>query len=297
MAHIGFIGLGHMGLPMAERLLKAGHEVIGFDLESSPMSALKASGGRVAATLQAAAVKQDVVITMLQTGSQVKAVCCGEAGVFQTMSPGTLFIDCSTIDVEASRFVHQAAEEAKLFMVDAPVSGGVAGAVDARLTFMVGGSESAFQKAETILSGMGEVIVHAGAPGSGVAAKICNNMILGISMTGVSEAFLLAEKLGLSAQKLHEISSQASGDCWVMDTYVPVPDVLPDVPANRDYQAGFTSAMMLKDLCLAGDAAEALGVKAGLCSAARALYDEASESIHDLDFSAIIKFIQSSSTK
>ncbi|MCH9756199.1 MAG: 3-hydroxyisobutyrate dehydrogenase [Gammaproteobacteria bacterium] len=297
MAHVGFIGLGHMGLPMAKRLLKAGHQVIGFDLEPAPLSALNAVGGGIADSLHAVVLEQDVVITMLQTGSQVKAVCCGEAGIFQAMSKGTLFIDCSTIDVESTRFVHLAAEEAGLLMVEAPVSGGVAGAVDARLTFMVGGSETSFQKAEPILSCMGKTVVHAGSSGSGVAAKICNNMILGVSMAAVSEAFLLAEKLGLSAKKLHEISSQASGNCWVMDTYVPVPDVLPDVPANRYYQAGFTSAMMLKDLCLAGDAAEETGVKAGMAASARALYDEAFETIGDLDFSAIIQFIQSQGIK
>ncbi len=297
MAHIGFVGLGHMGSPMAEHLLKAGHEVIGFDLQSEPMSRLKAAGGRVASSLEAVASKQDVVITMLQTGEQVKSVCCGEGGLFKTMSPGTLFIDCSTIDVDSARAVHLDAEQAKLFMVDAPVSGGVAGAEGARLTFMVGGEDSAFQKAETILACMGAKIIHAGSAGSGAAAKICNNMMLGVSMIAASEAFLLAEKLGLSAEKLQEIVHQASGNCWVMDTYVPVPGVLPDVPANRDYQAGFTSAMMLKDLSLAGDAAEKLGIKAGMCSAARTLYDEASEQISDLDFSSIIQFIRTQNSK
>jgi 3-hydroxyisobutyrate dehydrogenase len=297
MAHIGFIGLGHMGLPMALRLLKTGHEVIGFDCEPAPMRALKAAGGRVAANLKEVASKQDLLITMLQTGEQVKNVCCGEGGVFQAMSSGTLYIDCSTIDVETTRLIHLAAEDAKLFMVEAPVSGGVAGALDARLTFMVGGSSVSFEKAKPILSQMGEIIIHAGPSGSGAAAKICNNMILGVSMIAASEAFLLAEKLGLSAQKLHEISSQASGYSWVMNTYVPVPDVLPDVPANRNYQAGFTSAMMLKDLCLAGDAAEATGVKAGMGAFARALYDEASEEIGALDFSAIFKIIKNQCEK
>jgi 3-hydroxyisobutyrate dehydrogenase len=297
MAHIGFIGLGHMGMPMAERLLKAGHEVIGFDRESAAMSALKAAGGRVASSIKEVALKQDVLITMLQTGEQVKNVCCGESGIFQVMQPGTLYIDCSTIDVETTRFVHLEAEKAKLFMVEAPVSGGVSGAVKARLTFIVGGEVLSFEKAKPILSSMGEVIIHAGPSGSGAAAKICNNMILGVSMIAAAEAFLLAEKLGLSAKKLHEVAAQASGNSWVMSTYLPVPDVLPDVPANRDYQAGFTSAMMLKDLCLAGDAAEASGVKAGMGSSARALYTEASEMIGDLDFSAVIKFIRSQSVK
>jgi 3-hydroxyisobutyrate dehydrogenase len=293
MAHIGFIGLGHMGLPMAQSLLSAGHEVIGFDKETEPMKALKEAGGRVASTLQEVAEKQDVVISMLQTGEQVSVICLGDAGVFQVMRPGTLFVDCSTIDVETSRLVHREAEERKLFMVDAPVSGGVLGACEGHLTFMVGGDETAFQKAEPILKCMGDIVVHAGSAGSGEAAKICNNMILGVSMIAVSEAFLLAEKLGLSAQKLHEISSQASGQSWVMNTYVPVPDVLPHVPAMRDYEPGFTSAMMLKDLRLAEDAAASCGVKAGMGVSARALYDEASDMVGDLDFSAIIRFIQS----
>jgi len=292
MAHIGFIGLGNMGLPMAVSLLRAGHEVIGFDREKAPMRALKEAGGRVAATLQEVAVKQDVVITMLQTDEQVQAVCLGEQGLFSTMSPGTLFIDCSTISVETSRAVHTEAKLAKLFMVEAPVSGGVAGATDAHLTFIVGGSEQAFQKAEPILASMGHTVLHMGEAGRGAAGKICNNMILGVSMIAVSEAFLLAEKLGLSASKFFELVSQASGKCWVVDTYLPVPGVLPDVPANHDYKPGFTSAMMLKDLRLAEAAAQATGVHAELGASARALYDEADEINHDLDFSSIIRFIQ-----
>lgn len=297
MAHIGFVGLGHMGLPMAERLLAAGHEVIGYDRASEPMRALKAAGGRIAANLEEVASKQDVVITMLQTGEQVESVCYGEQGLFHTMRPGTLFIDCSTIDVETTRAVHLKAEAAQLFMVEAPVSGGVAGAVDARLTFMVGGETEAFQKALPILECMGQKVMHMGASGRGAAAKICNNMILGVSMVAVSEAFLLAEKLGLDAQKLHDIVTEASGNCWVMQTYVPVPNVLPDVPANHDYTPGFTGAMMLKDLSLAGDAAEALGVKASMGALARALYDEAKDNLGEQDFSAIIQHIQSEEMK
>ncbi|MDF1677388.1 MAG: 3-hydroxyisobutyrate dehydrogenase [Legionellaceae bacterium] len=297
MAHIGFIGLGHMGLPMAACLLKAGHDVIGFDLDMTAMHALKGLGGRTASSLEEVSSKQDVLITMLQTGEQVKTVCCGDTGIFHAMSAGTLFIDCSTIDIDTSRMLHKEAEHSNVFMVDAPVSGGVAGAMGAQLTFIVGGAQAAFDKASSILSAMGTTVIHAGTAGSGVAGKICNNMVLGISMIAVSEAFLLAEQLGLSAAKLHEISSQASGDCWVMDKYVPVPDVLPDVPANCAYEPGFTSQMMLKDLCLAGDAAEALGVMTGMGAAARTLYDEASETIGSLDFSAIIQFIRSQGKK
>lgn len=293
MARIGFVGLGNMGLPMAMSLLKAGHEVMGFDREQAPMHVLKKAGGRLAATLQDAALKQDVVITMLQTGEQVASVCLGEQGLFAAMSSAALFIDCSSISVDASLGVHAKAALAKIVMVDAPVSGGVAGAADARLTFIVGGSKQAFQKAEPILASMGHSVLHMGEASSGAAGKICNNMILGVSMIAVSEAFLLAEKLGLSPQKFHALVRQASGKCWVVDNYVPVPDVLPDVPANHDYEPGFTSAMMLKDLRLAEEAACREGVHANMGASARAMYEEADEVIHDLDFSSIIRFIRS----
>lgn len=297
MAHIGFIGLGHMGLPMAERLLRAGHEVIGFDLTASAMQALKMAGGRVAGNLREAALNQDIVMTMLQTGAQVKAVCCDKSGLFQTMLPGTVLIDCSTIDIETTRFLHEQAVSKKLSMLDAPVSGGVSGAEQGRLTFMVGGALPVFERVKSVLACMGKQVIYAGDAGSGMAAKICNNMILGVSMIATAEAFLVAEKLGLSALKLHEIVSQASGRTWVMEQYVPVPGILPNVPANQDYQPGFTSKMMLKDLSLAGDAAEYLGIHAGMTAFARALYDEAMSAIGDLDFSAIITFIQQQSNK
>jgi 3-hydroxyisobutyrate dehydrogenase len=297
MARIGFVGLGNMGLPMAINLLKAGHEVMGFDREQAPMHALKKAGGCLASTLQEAALHQDVVITMLQTGEQVESVCLGEQGLFAVMSQGTLLIDCSSISVDASRAVHAEAERAQLWMVDAPVSGGVLGATDARLTFIVGGQEQAFQKAEPILEDMGHTVLHMGEASSGAAGKICNNMILGVSMIAVSEAFLLAEKLGLSAQKFHTLVSQASGQCWVVDNYVPVPGVLPDVPADHDYKPGFTSAMMLKDLRLAEEAARREGVHARMGAAARALYEDADEENRALDFSSIIRFIQNLSHK
>jgi len=297
MAHIGFIGLGHMGLPMATALLKAGHEVIGFDKASEPMNALKAVGGRIASSLKAAVTNQDIVITMLQTGEQVKSVTEGATGLFETMSAGTLYIDCSTIDVETSVDVHESARVKKLFMVDAPVSGGVKAAEDASLTFMVGGEVEGFKKAEPVLEAMGKQVLYMGLGGRGVAAKICNNMILGISMVSVSEAFLLADKLGLSAKKLHESVTKSSGNCWVMDKYVPVPDVLPSVPANDEYHPGFSSAMMLKDLKLASDASEATGIRAGLGAFALALYEEAGEQIQSLDFSSIYQYIKDQTTK
>ncbi|HBI21946.1 MAG TPA: 3-hydroxyisobutyrate dehydrogenase [Legionella sp.] len=294
MANIGFVGLGHMGLPMAINLLNAGHRVTGFDLSAQAMDAFALAGGMPASTLQSAALHQDVILTMLQTGQQVRQVCLGEEGLFARACPQALFIDCSSIDVARSRELHQHAIKRELRAVDAPVSGGVKGAANAALTFMVGGSQDAFLAAMPILSSMGKKIIHTGDAGSGQAAKICNNMILGISMIAVSEAFTLAEPLGLSAQKLFEVVSNASGQCWVMNQYVPVPGILENVPANHDYQPGFTAAMMLKDLGLSQQSADAVGVKTPMASHATALYQKLSdEGMSDLDFSAIIKVIAS----
>ncbi|GGI87566.1 3-hydroxyisobutyrate dehydrogenase [Legionella impletisoli] len=292
MAKIGFVGLGHMGLPMAVNLMKAGHELIGFDRKSDTMTALQREGGSIAESLTTLAKSADVLITMLQTGEQVKAVCLGDEGLFAAAKKGTLFIDCSSIDVASSRDVQEKAYEQGHFALDAPVSGGVAGATAGTLTFMVGGKEEAFGKAHPILLAMGKKIIHTGPAGSGQAAKICNNMILGITMIGVSEAFVLADKLGLSAQKLHEVVSNSSGQCWTMNQYVPVPDVLDQVPANQDYKPGFTAAMMLKDLKLSQQCAEQSGVKTPLGAKAKQLYQSlVNEGMEALDFSAIIKLI------
>src|SRR6195256_2617249 len=208
-------------------------------------------------------------------------------------APATLRIDSSTIDVETSRAVAQAAEGRGLAMVDAPVSGGVSGAEAATLTFMVGGSDEGFARARPVLESMGKTIVHAGGPGTGQAAKICNNMILGASMIVVSEAFLLAEKLGLDAQKLFDIASKSSGQCWSLTSYCPVPGPVPTSPANRDYQAGFTAAMMLKDLKLAQDAAKAAGAETPLGADAAKIYGEYVEAGEGpRDFSGVIRFIR-----
>ena len=290
MARIGFVGLGHMGLPMAINLVNAGHTVTGFDLQTTAMDTLRAAGGHVAATLQDVGHTQDVIITMLQTGQQVQHVCLGEQGLLATAKSNTLFIDCSSIDVESSRNIHQHAERLHLQSVDAPVSGGVTGAAQAKLTIMVGGSEQAFERAKIVLSALGKKIIHTGIAGSGQAAKICNNMILGISMIAVSEAFTLAEHLGLSPQKLFEVVTNASGQCWAMSNYTPVPGLLDNVPANNHYQPGFTTAMMLKDLCLSQQSAKSVGVKTPLGERATALYQHFNdEGMGELDFSAIIK--------
>jgi 3-hydroxyisobutyrate dehydrogenase len=293
MARIGFIGLGNMGLPMAQNLLKAGHQVEGFDVSGAALDKLAGAGGARAGSIKVAASRADVVITMLPSGAEVREVYLGQSGILESANAGTLLIDSSTIDVDSARAVGGAAEAKGLPMVDAPVSGGVGGAQAATLTFMVGGSEDAFARAKPILEAMGKTIVHAGGPGNGQAAKICNNMILGISMIGVSEAFALAEKLGLDHQKLFDISSKSSGQCWSMTSYCPVPGPVPASPANRDYQPGFTAAMMLKDLKLAQDAARAAAAATPLGAEAAALYGlYVAHGNGGTDFSGIIRFLR-----
>ena len=293
MARVGFIGLGNMGLPMALNLLKAGHAVEGFDLNGTAVEKLKAAGGAGAGSAKIAAARGDVVITMLPAGAHVRDVYLGPSGIIENANAGTLLIDSSTIDVDSARVVGAAAKAKGLPMVDAPVSGGVGGAQGATLTFMVGGSENAFARAQPLLAAMGKTIVHAGGSGNGQAAKICNNMILGVSMIAVSEAFLLAEKLGLDAQKLFDISSKSSGQCWSMTSYCPAPGPVPASPANRDYQAGFTAAMMLKDLQLAQDAARVAGVATPLGAEAAALYSlYAAHGEAGRDFSGILQFLR-----
>jgi 3-hydroxyisobutyrate dehydrogenase len=293
MATIGFIGLGNMGLPMAQNLIKAGHTVQGFDLSKAQADALAASGGQAAASIKAAASGVDTVITMLPAGTHVREVYLGEGGVLSAVRASTLLIDSSTIDVETARAVAAAAHNKGLPMLDAPVSGGTGGAQAGTLTFMCGGSDDAFARARPLLETMGKTIVHAGGAGNGQAAKICNNMVLGVSMIAVSEAFVLAEKLGLDAQKLFDISSKSSGQCWSLTTYCPVPGPVPTSPANRDYQAGFTAAMMLKDLKLAQQAAQASGAQTSLGADAAKIYGqfvEAGEGARD--FSGVIRFIR-----
>jgi 3-hydroxyisobutyrate dehydrogenase len=293
MAKIGFIGLGNMGLPMAQNLLEAGHEVIGFDVVKPALAKLAAAKGRAADSVAAACRGAEVIITMLPAGAHVRTVYSGEGGVIASAGERTLLIDCSTIDVATARAVAGAAGERGLDMLDAPVSGGVGGAQAGTLTFMVGGSDAAFARAQPILAAMGKTIVHAGGSGNGQAAKICNNMILGASMIAVSEGFLLAEKLGLDAQKLFDIASKSSAQCWSLTTYCPVPGPVPTSPANRDYQAGFTAAMMLKDLKLAQEAAQTSGASTPLGAEAAALYGlYAAHGLGSEDFSGIIRFLR-----
>ncbi|MGI9378758.1 MAG: 3-hydroxyisobutyrate dehydrogenase, partial [Methyloligellaceae bacterium] len=255
MSDIGFIGLGNMGGPMASNLIQAGHRLKVYDVIEDAVSALVSSGAEAADSPGLAARDVDFVISMLPAGQHVREVYLGEGAVISNSRDGTLLLDCSTIDVATAREVSQAAKDKGLEMLDAPVSGGVTGAAAGTLTFMVGGEDSAFAKAHPILQKMGKNIVHAGGAGNGQAAKMCNNLILAISMIGTCEAFVLAESVGLSHEKLYEISSTASGQSWSLTSYCPVPGPVPSSPANRNYEAGFTAAMMLKDLRLAEEAA------------------------------------------
>ena len=292
MAQIGFVGLGHMGLPMALNLIKAGHRVIGYDLDKQKIADFTLAGGFSAKKLADIGCNEEIIISMLPAGKQVHALYLGDDGLLTQFKEQKLIIDCSSIDVPTSQELAKKASLKHHLIVDAPVSGGVGGALAASLTFMVGGEEQAFLQAEPILSAMGKTIIHTGLAGSGQAAKICNNMILGISMIAVSEAFVLAEHLGLSAQKLFEVVNHSSGQCWVMSKYTPVAGLLEKVPANDDYQPGFTAAMMLKDLSLSQHSAANVGIETPMGACATALYQQLNESgLGLLDFSAIIKLL------
>ncbi|CDX44451.1 putative 3-hydroxyisobutyrate dehydrogenase [Mesorhizobium sp. SOD10] len=290
MATIAFIGLGNMGNPMAANLVKAGHPVLGFDLVPENLAVAKEHGVTVMANAVAAVKDADVVITMLPAGKHVLSV-------YEDIAPkakkGALFIDSSTIDVESARKAHAIAAKHDLQSIDAPVSGGTGGATAGTLTFMAGGSDEAFAAAEPILKPMAGCVVHCGGDGAGQAAKICNNMILGISMIGVAEAFVLAEKLGLSHQALYDVASTSSGQCWSLTTYCPVPGPVPASPANRDYKPGFAAALMLKDLKLSQEAAQSAGAVTPLGAEATQLYALFNAQGHaGADFSGIINFLR-----
>ena len=295
MARVGFVGLGLMGQPMAANLVKSGHEVTGYDLVADNLARAAGNGVKPAPSAADAARGADVVVTMLPAGRHTLEVYGG--GIMQAAAKATLFIDSSTIDVGSARAAHDIAAKAGMLALDAPVSGGVGGAEAGTLTFMCGGQQAAFDKARPVLEAMGKRIVHCGDAGAGQAAKICNNMILGISMIGVAEAFVLAEKLGLSHQALFDVASTSSGQCWSLTSYCPVPGPVPAAPSNRDYKPGFSSALMLKDLKLAQEAAAASGATTPLGAAAAQLYG-----MHNAwgegaaDFSAIIHLIRGKGT-
>jgi 3-hydroxyisobutyrate dehydrogenase len=290
MTTIAFIGLGHMGGPMAANLVKAGHTVAGFDLVAASCDAAREAGLAIAGSVREAVADAEAVVTMLPAGQHVLSVW---SDILPAMKPGTLAIDCSTIDVESARKAHAIAKERGCPALDAPVSGGVGGAKAATLTFMTGGGADAFGRAEPILTQMGKRVVYCGEAGAGQAAKICNNMILGISMIGVCEAFVLAEKLGLSAQALFDVASTASGQCWSLTSYCPAPGPVPASPANNDYKPGFAAALMLKDLRLAQEAALTSGAATPLGAEAAQLYALFAGAGHaGDDFSGIINFLR-----
>lgn len=290
MIRIAFVGLGNMGGPMAANLVRAGHEVHGFDLSPSSMRLAAENGVRAASSLADAARNAECVITMLPKGEHVLAVW---TDLTTLVAEGTLVIDCSTIDVDSARKAHKLAEVMNCMSLDAPVSGGTGGAAAGTLTFMVGGSETAFAAGLPILQTMGKKVVHCGGAGAGQAAKICNNMILGISMIGVCEAFGLAEKLGLSHRALFDVASTSSGQCWSLTTYCPVPGPVPTSPANNDYKPGFAAALMLKDLLLSQEAARQSGAATPLGAHAAQLYSEFEKSGHgDEDFSSVIHMLR-----
>ena len=270
---ISLIGLGNMGLPMAANLLKAGHQVVGFDLSEAALAAHRANGGTTAATIAEAVADVDAVITMLPTGRHVADVCTGQGGILASISPRTkLVIDSSTIDVATAKSVGADAAAKGIEFLDAPVSGGTGGAQAGTLTFMVGGTEAGFALAEPLLKGMGRAIIHAGPAGNGQVAKACNNMMLAINMIGVSEALVMAERLGLSRQKMFDIVAPSTGQSFALTGYCPLPGPVPTTPANRDYAPGFTTALMLKDLRLAQDAARSADAPTPLGAHATALF-------------------------
>lgn len=295
MANIAFIGLGNMGGPMAANLVKAGHTVSGFDLFEASREAARADGVTIASSGAASVKDADVIITMLPAGKHVVSVW---REVLPLVSARALMIDCSTVDVDSARQAHALAAQRSLGSIDAPVSGGVGGAKAATLTFMAGGGAQAFAAAKPILEAMGKKIVHCGEAGAGQAAKICNNMILGISMIGVSEAFVLAEQLGLSHQALFDVASTSSGQCWSLTSYCPVPGPVPASPANNDYKPGFAAALMLKDLRLSQEAAIASGAVTPLGAHAAEIYGAFENAGNGgVDFSGIIRHMRALAQK
>jgi 3-hydroxyisobutyrate dehydrogenase len=295
MARVAFIGLGHMGGGMAPNLAKAGHEVRAFDLSEEALVHAVERGCKRAKSAADACKDADAVVTMLPAGKHVGEVY--RTSVFGAAPKTAILIDCSTIDVATAKAVEAEAQEQGYTMVDAPVSGGIAAAEGGTLTFMVGGSKEGFQKAREYLEKMGKAVIHAGGPGSGQAAKICNNMLLGASMAATCETFVLAQKLGLDPKVFFDISSKASGQCWSMTSYCPLPGVGPETPADREYEGGFAAALMLKDLKLAMEAAQEAGAYTPMGGEAEELFQR----FVDLggggkDFSALIKMIDDSWT-
>lgn len=289
---IGFIGLGHMGAPMVRNLLKAGYQVAVHDIDKKAVESIVKDGALAVTSLTELVSKADAIITMLQTGEQVAEVCMGPGGIFESISTNAVYIDCSSIDFATCQGLHEQAASANIAMIDAPVSGGVAGAENATLTIMVGGEDGAVAKAKPILTKLGKRVVHVGAPGHGQIAKMCNNMLLGVSMIGLSEAFNLGKKYGLNVAKLYEIMSNSSGQCWSLTSYCPEPGLVEAAPSNRNFAPGFTARMMLKDLQLSQHAAKLANVSTPLSAEATALYTLlANMGFAEKDFSYVIRWL------
>ncbi|MDQ8757317.1 3-hydroxyisobutyrate dehydrogenase [Sphingosinicella sp. LHD-64] len=291
---IAFIGLGNMGGGMAANLARAGHDVRAFDLSEDALARAESRGAKRVATAEEAVAEAEAVITMLPAGKHVREVY--ETSVIGKAPASAILIDCSTIDVATAREEIEKARAATYLMVDAPVSGGIAAAEGGTLTFMVGGTEEAFKRAQPLLESMGKAVIHAGSAGAGQAAKICNNMLLGATMIATCEAFAMAKKLDLDLQTFFDISSKASGQSWSMTSYCPVPGVGPETPADRDYEGGFAAALMLKDLRLAMEAAQAADAYTPMGARAEELYTRFAEALGGAgkDFSGIIKMIDDS---
>jgi 3-hydroxyisobutyrate dehydrogenase len=296
MARVAFIGLGNMGSGMAANLARAGHQVTACDLSEAALAKAEANGCTRAASAANAVTGAEAVVTMLPAGKHVREVY--ETSVIGAAPSSAILMDCSTIDVATAREEIEKAAAAGYAMVDAPVSGGIAAAEAGTLTFMVGGTDEAFERARPFLEQMGKAVIHAGGPGSGQAVKICNNMLLGASMIATCETFVLAQKLGLDPQTFFDIASKASGQCWSMTSYCPVPGVGPETPADRDYEGGFAAALMLKDLRLAMEAAQGADAYTPMGAQAEELYARFAESLGGAgkDFSGIIKMIDDSWT-
>ena len=289
---IGFVGIGNMGLPMALNLIKSSHDVVVFDQSKDALVAAQTGGAKVATSLREVAEGSDAVISMLPAGQHVIKVYKGQDGLFASLSTDTILIDCSTIDVLTAREISSEAENRGLGMLDAPVSGGVAGAEAGTLTFMVGGEQSIVEQAKPVLQAMGKNIIHVGVSGNGQAAKVCNNMLLGISMIAISESFTLGERLGLDSKTLFEVISSATGDCWALRNHLPIPGIVETAASNRGFIPGFAVKMMAKDLRLADEAAMAVHLKTDLAKRAADIYTNFEDHGNgDLDYSAIINLV------
>ena len=290
--NITLIGLGNMGLPMAANLLKAGHRVTGYDLSAELVAKHVANGGTGATSIAEAVRGAEAIVTMLPAGRHVDTVYLGPGGILDGLNTKPVLIDSSTIDVETARRVALIATDKGLDMLDAPVSGGTGGAIAGTLTFMCGGTDTAFAAARPVLEGMGRTIIHAGAAGAGQSAKICNNMMLAVAMCGVAEAFVLADRLGLDRQKLFDITSTSTGQSWALTTYCPAPGPVPTAPSNRDYTGGFAASLMLKDLNLAQDAAASVAAPTPLGAHAARLYQELNDAGEGgRDFSVVFRWL------